>query len=371
MNSFSQKAGWALALVIASVFQPHAVLACLWDSDTLIEERITNPKMASAIFDKPPKPDVRRLSERIAKLEAARRDDDPAWWNDLAGAYIRLGESETAVSLLEPLLPRFPKDYGLHANLGTAYHLLGRYRDAEREIARDLEINPDAHFGLERYHLALLQYLVRDEAYQRRHVYVDELTEAFLAREAPLITESSGLLDGSKKRAFDGDREAFDAKKAELQNDIAESSESPYSRANYERQLRALEASWDLSPAYRSQWDLGGSTQFEQGVVYLVSLNRDQPACWVMLGIANERGGDLNLAVAAYRRALDLDSPQAELLNERIDSVNSHISQASLTNPSPLRITGFIAFWIAMFVGAWRIKYVVSKRRRERSLQCP
>ena len=78
------------------------------------------------------------------------------------------------------MLHKFDTNYGIHANLGTAYHLLGRYKEAEHEIARDLQINPDAHFGLEKYHLALLQYLSRDTNYQYRHVYVDEFTESFL-----------------------------------------------------------------------------------------------------------------------------------------------------------------------------------------------
>ena len=70
-----------------------------------------------------------------------------------------MGQPREVVELPEPLREKFANDYGFHANLGTAYHLLGRYPEAEREIARDLEINPDAHFGLEKYHLALLQYL--------------------------------------------------------------------------------------------------------------------------------------------------------------------------------------------------------------------
>ncbi|MDB6124917.1 MAG: hypothetical protein JWQ71_3910, partial [Pedosphaera sp.] len=31
---------------------------------------------------------------------------------------------------------------------------------------RDLKITPEAHFGLERYHLALLKYLDKDKEYQ-------------------------------------------------------------------------------------------------------------------------------------------------------------------------------------------------------------
>jgi len=140
--------------------------ACIWDSDTLSDEKKHSPTLAAAILSpQTTQVDVKALRTRIVKLQAAPNETDPAWWGDLSGAYLRLGEAAEAVKILEPLTNRFATNYALHANLGTAYHLLGRYVDAEREIARDLEINPDAHFGLEKYHLALLEYLMRDEEY--------------------------------------------------------------------------------------------------------------------------------------------------------------------------------------------------------------
>ena len=117
----------------------------------------------------------RHFKNRIKNLEANRDEKNSVWWNNLAGAYLRLNQPATAVKLLEPVVSKFPNDYGIHANLGTAFHLLD-VQDAEKEIARDLEINPDAHFGLEKYHLALLQYLVRDADYKREHVYIDEFS---------------------------------------------------------------------------------------------------------------------------------------------------------------------------------------------------
>ena len=125
--------------------------ACIWDADTLADEKKSHPTMAAAILGNPPDlGDPAKLRKRIAELNAKRRENDAAWWNDLAGAHIRLGESQKAATLLESVLTRFPDDYGIHANLGTAYHLLGRYAEAEKEIGRDLEINPEAHFGLEK-----------------------------------------------------------------------------------------------------------------------------------------------------------------------------------------------------------------------------
>ena len=143
----------SLCAIILTTFS-HEVAACLWDSDTLNDEKRHSPTLAEAILAPGGQhEDVKALNERIKRLLAARKEDEPAWWSDLAGAHLRLGEPAEAVKMLEPLTNRFPQDYGIHANLGTAYHLLGRYAEAEREIARDLEINPDAHFGLEKYHL--------------------------------------------------------------------------------------------------------------------------------------------------------------------------------------------------------------------------
>src|SRR6185369_6900930 len=155
--------------------------ACMWDSDTLADEQRKSPTLAQAILTNAIEaPDAPRLRDRITKLHREPRRNDAAWWNDLAGAHLRLGEAREAAAILEPVLERFPGDYGIHANLGTAYHLLGRYAEAAKEIARDLEINPDGNLGREKYHLALLQYLTRDAAYRKDHVYVDEFSDALL-----------------------------------------------------------------------------------------------------------------------------------------------------------------------------------------------
>ncbi|MEO7299643.1 MAG: tetratricopeptide repeat protein [Verrucomicrobiota bacterium] len=123
--------------------------ACIWDADTLDNEKKKKPEIAEVIFGtRKDTTDASQLRKRIADLKSAPREDEAAWWNNLAGAHLRLGQPQEAVNLLEPILKKFDSDYGVHANLGTAYHLLGRYQEAEKEIARDLEINPEAlRFG--------------------------------------------------------------------------------------------------------------------------------------------------------------------------------------------------------------------------------
>lgn len=341
---------WAVGGLLLGLTASPAC-ACLWDADTLAQEQRHSPQLAEVILGKtPPAVDTRKLGERITRLRAERREDDPAWWNDLAGAHIRLGEPQQAVELLEPAAKRFPNDYGVHANLGTAYHLLGRYREAAREIARDLEINPNAHFGLERYHLALLQYLVRDRGFQSRHVYVDEWSHPFLQVTVPRLgapAEKPAQDDpwhGVMRYRYASSKEPptpaemlqqarSDLKKAQVAQGKDREQEIRYAEervAWQETQARMLA---DAPPPYRYRWDLASDAKFEEGVVYLASLNPQQPACFTMLGIAALKRHDLNLAVHAFERATELGSPQATLLEEWARELRHHIRQSRLHDP--------------------------------------
>jgi len=304
--------------------------ACTWDSDTEEGERRRNPTIAAAIeaADAPP-PDPAPLRARIARLGSAPREDDPAWWNDLAGAHIRLGEADEARRLLEPLIARFPSDYGVHANLGTAYHILGRYADAERLIARDLEINPDAHFGLERWHLALLQHLARDAAYQARHVYVDEWSEGLLDREPSAfvgVQASHGVLaPGARSRG-------------------------------------------DAPPAYRLRWNLARDPKLVDGVAYMATLNARQPAAWVALGIACLEEGHRNLAVLALERAARLGSPQAERLEALTARLRAYIDAFLGYEVRAGRLrTGLAVGSIAAAAGLSALVILLRRRFRARS----
>jgi tetratricopeptide (TPR) repeat protein len=343
-RSFISQLPSAIAIGCA-VLGTGNLAACIWDADTLGQERHAHPKMAAAILSPAAKPpDPAPLRQRIQRLLQSRRDDDPAWWNDLAGAHLRLGQPQEAVKLLEPVLQRFDTNYGVHANLGTAYHLLGHYKDAEREIARDLEINPEAHFGLEKYHLALLQYLSRDTNYQYRHVYVDEFTAAFLqggimAFAHPIATP----LDVGETNA---------AQRAELENELRR---LPTDGEDAQRKrfafLGAL-ANLDMPPAYCDRWNLGADPKLEEGMIYMASLNPREPACFVMLGVKSLRNRDLNLAIKAYERAIQLGSSQRDLLQSRIDSLRDHIHKARLENlpryVAICLIAGAIAFYVIL-----------------------
>lgn len=303
--------------ILLLVFLSLPASACIWDAQSLWHEKLRSHDLASAILrDKPILEDTNRLRDTIKLLEADPHQNDALWLNNLAGAHLRLNEPQVAVTLLEPVVGKFPNDYGIHANLGTAYHLLGRYKDAEKEIARDLEINPNAHFGLEKYHLALLQYLSRDAKYQARHVYVDECTRIFLTgsiRYFPRTSESDATADDNTNNLAAAEAD-YAAMLKTNKNDWRASD------------MLAAIVSMDSKPAYRAKWNLVDDTNFEQGVIYMAQMNPKEPACFVMLGIAASRTRSYHLAASAFEKAIALGSPQAELLKRKVEELNDYIS---------------------------------------------
>jgi hypothetical protein len=329
---------------VALVCLPLVSLACIWDADTVRDEQKKDPSLAAAILTPSIEEiDFASLTARIQRLRAAPSTNDPNWWNDLAGAYLRLGEATNAVALLEPITNRFADNYGIHANLGTAYHLLGRYVEAEREISRDLDINPDGHFGLEKYHLALLQYLMRDSHYQFRHVFVDEFTVSFLLDGGFRATASTNLLDYLNGQSTNLPSITSDEIQ-KLWDDQSNTKKEFYDAVKKTSDL----AEADLPASYRIKWNLGADPNLEKGVVYMSSLNRQQPACWVMLGVLAAGRSDKNLTISAFEKAIQLGSPQKSILQADISALRKHIAEAR-NNRVPV---GFLGFVLVIVVGS-------------------
>ena len=327
----------------------------------LWQEKFFQPSLSQAILSpKVEQPDVKSLTEDLQKLQASPKTNDPAWWNDLAGAYIRLGKPAEAVKILEPLTNRFANNYGVHANLGTAYHLLGRYSDAEKEIRRDLEINPEAHFGVEKYHLALLQYLSRDESYQIRHLYVEEFTKPFLHWWRPTIYPSR----------FSNLTEAPTDKEQKAMEAVAEKvlHQTPTLELASEETYRLYQlASKDAEPGYMTKWDLGHDSKLQDGVMYMAFLNPKEPACKVMLGVLAMQHKDLHLAKTAFEQAIQLGSPQAPLLREQIRRLNQIPSSPFPDLGIPEIALGVIALVIGYYIFCkWR-EFKLAQRSRTKN----
>lgn len=158
------------------------LLACLWDRDTLAIEATGAPELVDILvgrFDRLPDEHYAMRLERVrAELEqgAAGAEALPLY-DDAAVACDRLGRTDEAIQLidakrivLESLSePADHHRYTQLANLGTfhAHRWLAGSREtmSDLERARDLlvqaiELNPDAHFGRERYQQLLIEELL-------------------------------------------------------------------------------------------------------------------------------------------------------------------------------------------------------------------
>ncbi|MCH1493673.1 MAG: hypothetical protein L7U72_00475, partial [Rubripirellula sp.] len=79
----------------------------------------------------------------------------------LAVAHEKIGETRKAIDLMREKDGLFPGLYETHANLGTFLIHSGDFQQGLAEIEKALEINPDAHFGREKYQRLLVLYLLK------------------------------------------------------------------------------------------------------------------------------------------------------------------------------------------------------------------
>jgi hypothetical protein len=141
---------------------PTGLFACLWDYDTLKQERARFPDTLEIITGKflrhSPEFYEWRIKDRLAKLKTD--PSNPALHDDLAVAYAKTGQYAKAIATMEALEKIAPGRYETYSNLGTFHFLAGDIPKALPLIDKALAINPDAHFGREKYQRWLGEYLL-------------------------------------------------------------------------------------------------------------------------------------------------------------------------------------------------------------------
>lgn len=155
---------WVVLFFFVMASMAHA---CLWDWDTLQMERRLFPGTLEIITGKfvrhSPAYYEWRIQDRTQHMRSPAEDPDLA--DDLAVAYSKLGRHAEAVALLEQVLEDHPDRYETLANLGTIHMLAGDLKAGKQFIDRAIVINPNAHFGREKYQSLLAEYfLTRSQA---------------------------------------------------------------------------------------------------------------------------------------------------------------------------------------------------------------
>ena len=156
-----------LTLAIAAVVLiPTATVACLWDYDTIKMERTRFPTTLELITGKFLRHSTEfyewRIRDRLKKLEADPKN--AGYLDDLAVAYDKTGQHDKAIETMQKQEKVNPGRYETAANLGTFYFHSGKLEEGIPHIDRALAINPDAHFGREKYQKLLVQYVIERRA---------------------------------------------------------------------------------------------------------------------------------------------------------------------------------------------------------------
>jgi tetratricopeptide (TPR) repeat protein len=148
--------------IILIAFIPSLALACAWDYDTLKMERQRFPSALELITGKflrhSPEFYEWRIRNREAKL--ASDPNNLAYLDDLAVAYDKIGKPEKAIEIMQRSFKIQPVRYETESNIALFYFHAGQLETSLKHVENALRINPDAHFGREKYQKYLTEYVI-------------------------------------------------------------------------------------------------------------------------------------------------------------------------------------------------------------------
>jgi tetratricopeptide (TPR) repeat protein len=190
--------------------------ACKWDTDTLAMEAKSFPELPQIItgrFDRNPPLYYEMRLARVRDVIAAHPENLAAY-DDAGVACDTLGRSDEAIQWMHRKAAQLTERadtletkehrYRYHANLGTFLahrwlksgadrKQLDDLRGAQKHIAAAIAINPDAHFGREKYQLLTIEWLL-DPKDRPLGTYVQDR-----------LTPPNGILpDGEAAKAIKG-----------------------------------------------------------------------------------------------------------------------------------------------------------------------
>lgn len=186
-------------------------LACLWDSDTFAEEALTQKDVAAIVQGKLGKHSEYFYEEKVAYtkplIDAA--DAGMERYDDLAVAYDKLGKLDDAIAVMKAKEARFPNQYTTLANLGSFHAHKGEYEKALELLNAAIKMNPDAHFGREKYQvmaIAYLQALAKDpKLAERKDLLGVEISDEHLLMFGDYGKKKKGEQTGLEKAGISKD----------------------------------------------------------------------------------------------------------------------------------------------------------------------
>jgi len=181
--------------------------ACLWDSDTLAEEKARFPDTQEMLAGNFPRHSKEFHEWRKLRCETLlkERPSDAALYDDLAVSQHKLGDHKGAIATMIAKEKVKPGLYETYSNLGTFYIYTGDLQEALKWIDKALEIKSDAHFGRERYQRLLVEWvLARDHESDADHPSSPNFAAYVLFKESRKTKPEPGDRETIRREALKG-----------------------------------------------------------------------------------------------------------------------------------------------------------------------
>jgi tetratricopeptide (TPR) repeat protein len=323
MFPFRNPAARLLISLLVLVSATCPAIACLWDYDTLRDERRGLPGIAEVLAGKWEKHSQFFYEQRVLKMKALI-DKEPGnlpAYDNLAVAYEKLGNRDSAIAIMDRKEHLKPGEYTTYANVGTFYLHKGDFDNGILYIRKALQVNPNAHFGREEYQLRLAEFL-RDGKLEPKLL---RGTDFLLVRHGAILTP-----DEARRLAETGltdqDRIYATSEPSSTQPlDPDEQSETDVNQLGYYRG----------SPARFGE--PGFKENVFDGIVGMIRFGTGTSAeLYLTLGDLLVLRGDKNLAFRAYQRALDLGHPRQAYLKAAMKTVSELIYDKSSIQPEAI-----------------------------------
>jgi hypothetical protein len=278
---------FALSLVILSA---GPALACLWDYDTALDEERGLPSLVDAVFGRYEVHSREYYEARRDRL-LAQKELSPDDYDDLAVAYDRFKDFAKAASHMKEKEKRYPGRYTTQANWGTFLVHGGQLEAGLERLKKAVEINPDAHFGREKYQIRMIEYVLackKDPKYAETHSVLG----------AP-VAPGTGRFNVR----------AFYAEHPEIGEDV------------WSAVVGILKLGGDPGGGWHELYVVLGELLEGTESRYAWTRNKERDGDWRAMDVFFKHDIGIShraLARAAYRRAIEQGSPRADDLRSRI-----------------------------------------------------
>jgi tetratricopeptide (TPR) repeat protein len=253
-------------MVVMVLVGAGVALACLWDSDTFAEEALTQKDVGEIVRGRLGKHSNYFYEEKVAYTKPLIDAGDAGVerYDDLAVAYEKLGQLDEAIGVMNAKEQRFPRQYTTLANLGTFYAHKGEFPRALELLREAIVMNPNAHFGREKYQVKAIEFMQALAADPKLAEHKDLLGVS--------LDDEETLMFGDLGKKKKGQPTGLD--KAGISRDVFVA--------------------------------LAGIIRYGSG--------EKSPHVWMSLGVASALEGDRHLAIRAFFRAKELGHPRGEAL---------------------------------------------------------